>query len=113
MNIVLLHGSLSSEPRQRELPSGDAMVTWEVTTVVDDQRLSVPVVWFRPPKSVYRVHEGDAIVVAGRVRRRFWQGGRGPVSSTEVVAERWARADRADAVAKLVDRTLESGLVAA
>ena len=107
MNIVLLQGVLSSEPREKELPSGDRLVSWEVTTLTGEQRLSVPVVWFGPPKTVGRVHEGDAVVIAGRVRRRYWQGGSGGVaSSTEVVADQWARADRPAAVAKIVDRLI-------
>ena len=35
MNIVLVRGVLSSEPREKQLPSGSRLVSWEVTTDAD------------------------------------------------------------------------------
>ena len=43
-NVVLLRGRVSSEPRFRELPSGSVIVNLEVTTLVDEVSVSVPVV---------------------------------------------------------------------
>ena len=32
MNITVLHGTLAREPKHRLLPSGDELITYEVTT---------------------------------------------------------------------------------
>ena len=83
-NVVLLRGRVSSEPRVRELPSGSAIVNLEVTTLVDDVSVSVP-------------------VVVGTVRRRFFRAGGATQSRTEVLADKVVRASRTRAVQKLVE----------
>lgn len=106
MNIVLLHGVLSSAPRSSELPSGSVLIRWEVTTENEGHKLSVPVVWFDPPDTAIRVDDGDDVVVAGTVRRRFWQAGPTRTSTTEVVASAWAKPSRRRAVERLWQRAL-------
>ncbi len=106
MNVVLLRGELSSEPRRIDLPSGDVLLRWELTTQVDGARLTVPVAYFEPPKSAQLIGEGDEVVVLGRVRRRFFQARGTTVSETEVVADGAALATRTRNVAKLVDQAL-------
>ena len=91
MNIVVIEGRLSSEPRERELPSGSTLHAYEVSTRSDGVTRSVPVVWVdasRPPK----VTDGDEVVVVGAVRRRFFRAGGTVASRTEVEAEVVARA---------------------
>ncbi len=95
MNVVVLQGVLSSEPRQRQLASGSRLLTWEVTTGEPGAKQSAPVVWFDPPLSVTRITAGQEVVVVGSVRRRFYRSGAGAtVSATEVLAERAALASR-------------------
>lgn len=106
MNVVLLRGQLSSEPRVVDLPSGDVLVRWEVTTESDGKKLTVPVAWFEPPKSAMVIGEGDEVVVLGRIRRRFFRARGATVSETEVVASAATPASRAKNVAKLVDQAL-------
>ena len=106
MNVVLLRGQLSSEPRSVDLPSGDVLLRWEVTTEVDDRKLTVPVAWFEPPRSASTIGEGDEVVVLGRIRRRFFQARGATVSETEVLASAATLASRAKNVAKLVDQAL-------
>lgn len=103
MNVVVLWGSLSSDPRVRELPSGTTLVNWEVTTEVDGHRLTVPVAWFDPPRSAKAFSGGDAVVVHGTVRRRFYHSTRGTASATEVVAVRACRPSQLVAVRRLLD----------
>lgn len=87
MNIVILKGVLSRAPESRELPSGDRLAAFEVTIREPDQpTASVPVVWFAPPERALRIAAGSEVVVAGRVRRRFFRTGGGTGSRTEVVA---------------------------
>lgn len=106
MNVVILQGTLSCPPIARDLPSGDHLVAYEVTTRPDDgPALSVPVCWFDPPKSAAALAEGAEVVVTGRVRRRFFRAGGTTASRTEVVATavvpvgRRARVERAVAAA--------------
>ena len=88
-NIVVLHGSLSSDPVWRELPTGSTAVTLEVTTDVDDgPRRSAPVTIIDPRRvaELEKMRAGSEVVVIGEVRRRFFRGANGPGSRTEVVA---------------------------
>jgi single-strand DNA-binding protein len=107
MNVVLLQGVLSSEPRRRELPSGSLLLSWEVTTESSDKKQSVPVVWFDPPRSAQGLANGEEVVVLGTVRRRFYAAQGRTVSSTEVVAERAAPTRRPSAVSKLLTAAAE------
>jgi single-strand DNA-binding protein len=106
MNVVILQGTLSCDPVARDLPSGDHLLAYEVTTRPDDgPALSVPVTWFDPPKAAGRLTEGTEVVVTGRVRRRFFRAGGATASRTEVVASevvpvgRRARVEKAVAAA--------------
>jgi single-strand DNA-binding protein len=88
MNIVVLRGTLSSDPVQRELASGTSLVQYEVTTRCGDgPAASVPVAWFDPPDSSVALGAGTEVVVAGQVRRRFFRTGGATASRTEVVAQ--------------------------
>lgn len=89
-NLVVLRGTLSSEPRARVLPSGDELLSYEITTDVADGRASAPVVWFSPRRPPV-VHEGDDVVAVGVIRRRFFRAGGAASSRTEVVADIVAR----------------------
>ena len=108
MNIVMLTGRLSSEPTVRELASGSVLVSYELTTQVDDASVSVPLVWFDPPKMV-NVGAGDEITAVGTVRRRFYRAGGVTQSRTEVVVVQLARlADKRAAASQR--RWVESAL---
>jgi single-strand DNA-binding protein len=85
VNQVVLSGHLSSDPQRREMSSGSVLYTLEVTTDTPEGAVSVPVAWFDPPGEV-RFVAGDAVVVAGIVRRRFFRTAGGTQSRTEVLA---------------------------
>lgn len=104
MNVVVLRGTLSSEPRERTLPSGTNVLNWEVTTRTDAETRSVPVQWTDPPKAALEFDAGEDVVVLGTIRRRFFRAGGATASRTEVVAELAARPNRKAAVAKLLER---------
>lgn len=88
MNVVVLQGTLSREPEERELASGDRLVGYEVTIRPPEGRAeSVPVVWPEAPASALQLAAGTDVVVMGRVRRRFFRAGGATQSRTEVVAE--------------------------
>lgn len=104
MNVVVLRGTVSSEPRHRELPSGSGVTQIEVTTRSTDLTTSVPVavhgrqVTCRP---------GDEIVVVGTVQRRFFRAGGVTQSRTEVVAERVVSAKRRRDSDRAIERAAE------
>lgn len=86
MNIAVVEGILSSPPRQRTLPSGSRLWIYEVTTGEAGERRGVPVVWLDPSRPA-RLGTGDSVVAVGSVRRRFFRGGGGVASRTELDAE--------------------------
>jgi single-strand DNA-binding protein len=89
MNVVILRGRLCRPPESRLLPSGDAVVVYEVTVPRPGQRAeTVPVAWFAAPASAADLVVDEGVVVVGRVRRRFFRAGGATQSRTEVVAER-------------------------
>jgi len=86
MNVVVLQGTLSRPAARRVLPSGDEVVAYEVTTRnAEGQADTVPVVWPSAPTGS-EWDRGVAVVVTGRVRRRYYRAGGATQSRTEVVA---------------------------
>lgn len=90
MNVVLMQGTLVRDPEIRALPSGDVLASFDLTTRTGDEpTASAPVVWFEPPEAARAaLSAGDAVVVVGWVRRRFFRSGGITQSRTEVVARR-------------------------
>jgi single-strand DNA-binding protein len=87
-NLVVLIGRLARPPEQRQLPSGDLLVAFEVTVPRPGERAeTVPVVWFEAPASATDLEVDASVVVVGRVRRRFFRAGGSTQSRTEVVAD--------------------------
>jgi len=87
-NVALLIGRLARPAEPRDLPSGDRLVQYEVTTPSETGRAeSMPVVWFDAPASAEDYDVDEKVVVVGRVRRRFFRAAGGTQSRTEVVAD--------------------------
>lgn len=82
-NIAAICGTISSEPRERELPSGSRVINLEVTVRQDDLTSSVPVVVYDRDAPV---NVGDEVVVTGHIARRFFRAGGATQSRTELVA---------------------------
>jgi single-strand DNA-binding protein len=88
MNIVVAIGRLTRPAELRVLPSGDQLVTLELTVPRAEERAdSVPVSWFDPPARAVELDVDEEVLVVGRVRRRFFKSGGVTQSRTEVVAE--------------------------
>jgi single-stranded DNA-binding protein len=85
MNIVVLQGTLSRTPDERQLQES-VLALYEVTTRVDGKATTAPVVWFDPPESAWKLDAGDDVTVVGEVRRRFFRVNGRTESRTEVVA---------------------------
>lgn len=84
-NEALIVGQLVTEPVSRALPSGTEIYSFSLTVRSPVEAVtSVPCVWFDPPKRVGRWTTGTALVVRGRVVRRFYRAGGATGSRTEV-----------------------------
>jgi single-strand DNA-binding protein len=93
-NEVRLVGRLAAAAEEKQLPSGDVLVTFRL--VVDrppaHRRERSPTVdtidcsaWRADVRrSVRRWQAGDTIEVSGALRRRFWRGASGAASRSEV-----------------------------
>lgn len=102
MNIAVVEGTLSSEPRTRTLPSGAEALRWEVTIRGEGGAVSVPVQWIDAPAPAHRCRAGDSVIVLGMVRRRFYRAEGALVSRTEIVGERLARSTAGRGRARLL-----------
>lgn len=100
-NVVVLVGELSSAPRRRQLPSGDDLVEFDITTRGQSGTASVPVAWLDAGAAADDLVAGTPVAVAGHVRRRFFRTGGATQSRTEVVATKVIVAGRAASVARL------------
>jgi single-strand DNA-binding protein len=110
MNVAVIRGRLSRPSEERVLPSGDRMVTYEVTVPGegDRQAESVPVVWFDAPASACGMDVDTEVVAVGRVRRRFFKAGGATASRTEVVADAVVRARQGKRVVAALETALSS-----
>jgi hypothetical protein len=84
INIVILMGEVTSPPVSRELPSGSVVSTFDIATVTDSGRVSVPV---SLEGEIDIAVVGAEVCVVGLVRRRFFRSGSSVTSRTEVVAD--------------------------
>lgn len=106
-NVVILHGVINNEPTLRDLPSGSAVLQFDLRTIVSgaDQptNVTVPLSWTEPTTAgVAAAVEGTDVVVVGTVRRRFFRAGGQTQSRTEVVVSRLIPARRKKSVTSLM-----------
>ena len=93
-NQVTLCGRVAAEAQERELPSGDNIVTGRVIVDRDDSALRHSaqrvdtidcVGWIsRVQRSMRSWRPGDQVEVQGSIRRRFFRTPGGPASRVEV-----------------------------
>lgn len=103
MNVTVVTGHLSRPPDRRTLPSGEEVVSFDLSVVSAEDRVeSVPVAWLGPPPSAGEIEVGEALLVVGRVRRRFFRAGGSTQSRTEVVASAVVPLRRRSAVKRLL-----------
>ena len=103
MNLSVVTGHLSRPPEHRTLPSGEELVSYDLSVPGADQRTeSVPVTWPSAPAAAADLVAGDAVLVVGRVRRRFFRAGGSTQSRTEVVASAVVPLRRRSAVRRLL-----------
>jgi single-strand DNA-binding protein len=102
-NVVVLRGVLSRDSVTRTLPSGDELMSYEVTTRDGGGASTVPVsAGANSPVLV----AGAEVVVVGQVKRRYFRAGGATQSRTEVVADTVIPARSAAKVAKAIERAV-------
>ena len=105
INLVILVGEVTSPVVGRTLASGDTASTFDIATVTEVGRVSVPV-------SVIGECDiatvGAELCVVGYVRRRFFRSSSGVTSRTEVVAESVVPMRRRVQARKIAARALEN-----
>ena len=108
-NLSVLVGVLSREPELRDLPSGDQVLSLELTIRPESGPAeSVPLSWIAPPARATSWHEGEELLVVGRVRRRFFRTGGATQSRTEVVVGAAAPTRRPAAAARALRAALDA-----
>ncbi len=105
LNIVVLVGEVTSPPVSRELPSGSVVSTFDVATVTENGRVSVPVS-LEGESEVAVV--GAEVCIIGIVRRRFFRSGASVASRTEVVAQSVISMRRRAQVRKAVGKATDN-----
>lgn len=96
INLAVVQGRLTRPAELRVLPSGDRIVSLELSVTRPGKKAeSVPVSWTDPPASATDLDVDEHVVVVGRVRRRFFRAGGATQSRTEVVADTVVRARQA------------------
>jgi single-strand DNA-binding protein len=104
VNEVRLVGRLAAAPQQRQLPSGDVLVTFRLVVPRADSGRRRGA---RPSPSVDTIdcacwggnvrrvvsawQQGEWVEVRGALWRRFWRGPHGPVSRCEVAVSQARR----------------------
>jgi hypothetical protein len=82
INLAIVRGTASGPPELRQLPSGRRIATFSLRThALAPPATSVPVAAWDPPAWVDAVDEGEELIVAGCVRRRFYRSATGSVAS--------------------------------
>lgn len=135
MNIVILSGRISSDPRCTELPSGELRWSIDVTTPAEalaatgragtgragtgraaqagvaraalSVTATVPIAW-HGPLPVGEWAAGTEVCVAGSVRRRFFRVGGLTQSRTEVIAHSLVRVAARGSTATALRRVLRA-----
>lgn len=98
-NEVFLEGRVSSEPVEKQLPSGDLVVEFRI--VIDRRQsrskkrevdtLDIAVWLAKPRRRALTLAPDDWVAIDGSVRRRFWRGPTGLASRWQVEASQLRR----------------------
>lgn len=105
-NVVSLAGRVSSTPVERELPSGDKVVTFRIVMAREQTAMTARskqvsdwvdcAVWAaRLRRSVASWQVGDQVEVEGALRRRFFRDAGGSSSRVEIEVLSGRRIERA------------------
>ena len=90
VNVVVLAGTVSADPVQRRMPSGDEVTELRLSVPETGKRLlPLPIAAWHATvgaRTLDEIAKGDRVLVHGQLVRRFYRSGAGARSLTEVVA---------------------------
>jgi single-strand DNA-binding protein len=90
VNVVVLAGTVATDPIQRKMPSGDEVTELRLSVPEIGKRLlPLPIAAWHATvgaRTIAEIAKGDAVLVHGHLVRRFYRSGAGARSLTEVVA---------------------------
>ena len=90
VNVVVLAGTVTAEPVERRMPSGDEVTELRLSVPEAGKRLlPLPVAAWHGTvgkRALKGIAKGDDVLVHGQLVRRFYRSGAGARSLTEVVA---------------------------
>jgi single-strand DNA-binding protein len=102
-NVVLIAGTVQHPPEWRERSDGVSLLSFDLAVREPGRPTDVvPVSWPDPPANAV-VEADTAVVVLGRVRRRFFRVGGATQSRTEVMADHVVPRRRRSRAASLGD----------
>ncbi len=108
-NLSIIVGVLSRGPDRRVLPSGDEVLSLELTIRPPGGAAeSVPASWPSAPAAAAGWAVGEELLVIGRVRRRFFRAGGATQSRTEVVVTVAVPTRRAATAGRAVGAALDT-----
>jgi hypothetical protein len=82
INLAIVRGTASGPPELRQLASGRRLATFAIRThALAPPATSVPVAVWDPPAWLETLEQGDVLVVAGCVRRRFYRAKSGTLEA--------------------------------
>lgn len=82
VNLSIVRGVASGPPELRTLASGKRLATLSVKThALEPPATSVPVAVWDPPAWIEAIDQGDELVVAGCLRRRFYRSTTGALAA--------------------------------
>jgi single-strand DNA-binding protein len=98
VNVVVLAGTVSADPVERTMPSGDQVTELKVSVPEAGKRLlPIPVAAWHGSvgkRTVKTIKKGDVVLIHGQLVRRFYRSGAGARSLTEVVASGLKKLDQ-------------------
>ena len=109
VNVVVLAGTIAADPVQRRMPSGEECTEIRLSVPEPGRRLlPLPVVAWHAEvgKHLRGLHQGDEVLVFGRLIRRFYRSGAGARSLTEVMASGLKRLEQTEEPDRDEDRDL-------
>jgi len=100
VNVVVLAGTVSADPVQRRMPSGDEVTELRLSVPETGKRLlPLPIAAWHATvgaRTLDEIAKGDRVLVHGQLVRRFYRSGAGARSLTEVVASGIKKLDPVD-----------------
>ena len=110
VNVVVLAGTIATDPVERRMPSGEECTEIRLSVPESGRRLlPLPIVAWHAEvgkKHLRELHQGDEVLVFGRLIRRFYRSGAGARSLTEVVASGLKRLEQTEEPERDEDRDL-------